>query len=456
MKLNAYEVARVTEGELRKVKPDVIFTGVAVDSRLVSQGDLFVALPGERTHGKNFVGEAIEKGALAVLLDDEEGVDIPRIVVKDAGDALMKMAKYVRKRLETVTVIAITGSVGKTTTKEMIRQVLQGKYRVYCNPKSYNSRIGVSISLINAPEDTEVIVQEIGAQKPGEVLPLARLTQPQIAVLTKIARAHLEFFKDIGGIAREKGSLFEVLPEDGFAVLNSGSPALRTVEEFIPKRVRRITYGLDGGDFSAEKIEVYRKGSTFWVRGIRFDLQVPGIGFVEDALAAVAVGSVMGIGLFDSSRGLREFSPPPGRMDRKRVGDIEIIDDSYNANPDSMELLLKTVTETDGEGRVVFVIGDMLELGFYSREIHREMGHIFAKSGHKELVTVGELAREMGKSAKREGVKNVFSFRDWREASEFLKGYLREGDRLVLKGSRAMELDRIIEALGEIYEKTVK
>lgn len=446
MILSTNEIIEVTGGKLSRLRGGETFSRFVVDSREASLGALFIALPGERVHGKDFAWEACQNGAIGVLSDQEIDSEVPQIVVNDAKEALFHLAAYARERLKNATIIGITGSVGKTTTKDMIASILEEKFRVFKSPRSFNSQIGLPLTLLNAPSDTQVLISEVGSQRPGELRPLASLLSPKIGVLTRLARAHLVFFNNITGVAKEKRVLFELLPEDGFAILNKDTPAFSLVEEAVPPSIKTITYGIESGDISVSDVMLKEFESIFWIEGIRFRLPLPGKGFVEDALAAIAVSSLMGVTLPEAANNLSLFKPQPGRMQRITLGDIEIINDAYNSNPDSLSMLLRAIPEVSNK-RVIFVLGDMLELGLYEIDLHKEVGHLFATLGHKELVTVGNLAKEIAKTAKKIGVQNVHSFEGIPEAATFLKGYLKPGDRVVLKASRAIGIDVLIEEL---------
>jgi len=452
MILSIGEIAEVTGGRIVNLREGEYFKSFVVNSREATPGSLFIALQGERVHGKDFAEEACQNGARGVLVDEEIDRNLPQIVVENTKEALQSLASYVRVKLKNVTIIGITGSVGKTTTKDMIASVLERHFKVFKSPRSFNSQIGVSLTLLNTPPDIQVLVSEVGSQKPGEIRPLVTLLSPRIGVLTKIARSHLAFFNNITQVAKEKRILFELLPEDGFAVLNKNSPALSLIEEAIPPGAKKLTYGIERGDICAKDLVFDDFESTFWVEEIRFRLPIPGSGVVEDALAAISVASLMGITLPEAAQVLSLFKPPPGRMERIFLGDIEIINDAYNSNPESLSVLLHSIPEIDGR-RVIFVLGDMLELGLYSVDLHREAGHLFATLGHKELITIGNLAREIARTAKKMGVVNVYSFDSVPEAAQFLKEYLVPGDRVVLKASRAVGVDSLIEELkkGEHY-----
>jgi UDP-N-acetylmuramoyl-tripeptide--D-alanyl-D-alanine ligase len=449
MKLTLFEIQRLLGARVRGIKGDLEFFGFVTDSREAFPGSLFVALRGERRDGKKFSQDALAKGALAVLVDREVSPNIPQIVCEDTKKALFKLAHYAREKLMDVEVVAVTGSVGKTTTKGMIARVLSKKFRVYESPRSYNSSIGVPLTLLNAPTDIDILVAEVGAQKPGELMPLVSLLSPKVGVITKIAKTHLQYFGDVMSVAKEKRVLLESLPEGGVAVLNQGTPALSVLLDGIPRGVRLLTFGIGTGDISAREVKSDLDGSSFKIRDISFRLPYPGKGFVENALAAVSVGSLFGITLPDAANTLRNFEALPGRMERIRVGSYEVINDSYNSNPDSLGELFRAISERDGR-RTIFIVGDMLELGQEGPRLHREMGTLFAELGHRHLITVGKLAKEGAKEAKRGGVREVYSFDKIEDLSHFLREYLGPGDLLVLKASRAVQLERVLEYLKKL------
>lgn len=453
--------------------PDEPLAGVWVDSRLVAPGGVFVALRGERQDGHDFVGDAFARGARAALVsrwpDLEqlylrvtagEPLPVPAegerawpicIRVPDTLVGLQDLAAYWRARFQ-VRVVGVTGSVGKTTTKELAYSVLRRRYRSLKSEGNYNNEIGLPLTLLQLEPHHERVVLEMGMYQLGEIARLAEISRPAVGVVTNVGPVHLERLGTIERVAQAKAELVEALPPDGVAVLNHDDPMVRAMADRTPARV--FFYGLTPeADLWADQIESFGLEGIrfrFHYRGERLHVRVPLLGrhSVHTALRAAAVGLVEGLtweeivgGLQDVSAQLRLVSVPGPNGSR-------ILDDTYNSSPASCLAALNLLAELDG--RRIAVLGDMLELGGYEHEGHCKVGRRAADVVSK-LITVGPRARIIGEEALRSGMApdDVTILETNEEAIRVLQEMVQPGDIILVKGSRGMRMEQIVLALGE-------
>ncbi len=463
IKLSLKELIQLTRGELLTGGSDnsSFIEGVSIDSRTLEKGNLFVALEGEQFDGHKFIRQAVDKGASCVLVKKnrvesvDEGVKrrIAMVGVEDTKKTLLDLGSWYRKKFN-VRAVAITGSNGKTTTKDMIAEVLSKSYKVIKSPRSYNTQIGVPLTLFNLSPEVEVLVVELGASMLGEIKMLTRISLPEMGVITNITSAHLEFFGSFENVVRAKFELLENMPEDKTAVLNSDDESLFARMKKEKRKV--VTFGIDRKvDFRAEDISYSKRGEVRFKLNGKFPVQLKLLGRhnVYNALAAFAVGDLLGVDAEKITHTLRDFTSPPLRMEQVEFNGIKVINDSYNANPASMENALNAIRQIKTTGRKVAVLGDMLELGEKTQTFHRELGNKVAKSGIDILITVGKLAKWVGQGAEGKGLEkdSIKSFEDKREAIEFLRENLKGGDLVLVKGSRRMKLEDLVESLRKIY-----
>lgn len=433
---------------------------VSTDTRTLSGSALFFALSGERFDGHAFVEEAKRRGALASVVARRRAGDLPPeagpyLSVDDPLAGLERLASWNRGRAG-LRVVAVTGSVGKTTTKGFIAAILSRAFRVRAAPKSFNNRVGVATTLIQADADTEVVVAELGASAPGEIAHLSRIARPDAAVVTEIAPAHLEGFGDLDGVAAAKAEIFEGLADGGAAFIRRGVHGFERLAAAARGPVR--TFGWDAGDYAVRGCRRAGRGFDFELEdpeGARRDLSlpVPGRHNVLNAVAAVAVARELGTPWEEVREGLLRCSLPPSRLGVFEAGGVEIIDDSYNANPASMAAAISEALAL-GDGvsaeprRLVAVLGEMLELGRESRRLHEELGAAIAPAPLALLVTVGPGARPIGEGARARGAAFAIAHvGSAAEALEVLGRELRMGDRVLLKGSRRIGLDAVASEL---------
>ena len=442
------EIEVVTGGKLLDADPEKEIKGVSTDSRTVKEEDLFFAIRGPKFDGADFAMEAVEKGASCVILPFGKGPsNIPRILVDSPILALGRLANYKIKKMST-RVIGITGSVGKTTTKELIYTLLSARFKVYKSKKSYNNNIGLPLTILNAPQDIDYLVLEYGTNHPGEISYLTYIARPHIAVLTRVARSHLEFFVNTLNVAIEKAGLFEALPPRGIAIVNAETIHLNEIERRIPPLVKKIFYGVEKGDVKPVRYTLEEDKTKFLVDGEELILPIPGKGMLENAMAAIVVAKELGIPLHEMKELLRNFRDESMRMEIINLeSGFKIVNDAYNSNPDSLLELFKTFREHKGK-RLIFVLGDMLELGDKAPELHREAGEQFVATGHKILFTCGELAKFISEEAAKRGAE-VHHFQSKRDLQDALLNFVKQGDIILFKASRAMQFEDIIKNLEE-------
>ncbi|MCI5837382.1 MAG: UDP-N-acetylmuramoyl-tripeptide--D-alanyl-D-alanine ligase [Veillonellaceae bacterium] len=441
------EIRRATGATLVSGSAARPTTSVATDSRTIAAGALFVALRGERFDGHDFVAKAVESGAAAVLVEravDNLPANVAQWVVSDTLRALQDLARFHRRRFS-IPVVAVTGSNGKTTTKEMIAAVLAEKYLVCKTEKNYNNEIGLPLTLLQLTEEHGACVVEMGMRGRGQIAELAAVAEPTVGVVTNVGVAHIEILGSQKEIAAAKQELIEALPETGTAVLNVDDP--RVAEMAGVARCRVIGCGFQPSAMVRAIDVQYAEGRTKFTCRL-FDevfaltLQLLGEHNVYNALLAIAVGRVLGVNSRRIRQAFQNLSPEGQRQEVVRLGGIQFINDAYNANPVSLAMALKTLFQF-GEGRKVAVLGDMLELGERARAFHREMGTAVAQVGVAVLLTVGDLAAEMIEPAAAAGVE-THACRSTKEALAVLRELLHDGDIVLVKGSHSMHMENII------------
>ncbi len=456
--LTVQELAEQVKGRLLSAKAGFLkvkFTGVSIDSRSVTAGNLFVALPGEKNDGHNFVSQAVKNGASAVLVQEGRAEkikleDVPVIQVPDTKIALQELAYHYRRKFD-LPVVAITGSNGKTTTKEMIASVLSKKYRVLKSQKSFNTLIGVPLTIFELSPETEVLVVELGTSQFGEIYKLAELAQPTLAVLLNIAPAHLESFGSLENVAKAKFELLEKLPEDQPVFLNLDDRILS--KRAKTERHKVISYGIESrADYQAIEVIISGNGHLdFKIKQNAIRLSLLGRHNVYNALAAYAVADYFKLPASDISQALEDFQPAQLRMEILEIKGAKILNDSYNANPASMAAALEALAVSKTSGRRIAVLGDMLELGEETVKLHQQVGQKIFELKIDLLVTVGSLAEHIARGAVRNGIpaSAIRSLEDKKQAANYLLRIIKPGDTLLLKGSRGMKMEEVLQYIQE-------
>ena len=438
-------------------------SGIGTDTRTLRPGELFVALKGERHDGHRFLRKALEKGASGLLvsslpprLRDELGPGGPAVIlVDDTLVALQDLALMMRCRSR-CTAIGITGSCGKTTTKDLLASILGVRHRVVASQGSFNNEVGVPLTLLRLRPETDFAVLEMGSRAPGHIRDLARLALPDVGVITMIGRAHLQTFGDLRKVMRSKSELLQALPEGGTAVLNADDPFFEDMRRMSPCRVLAFGTGRRA-EVRGSGISTAEGGGvsfTLEIRGggkRRIDLNLPGRHNAYNALAAAAAALAAGADLEEIEGGLMNAVATEWRMEMiRKAREITIINDAYNANPESMRAALEAMNEIAARSRAIAVLGDMAELGSQSEQAHREVGSMAVDYGTDVLITVGRKARLIARTARERGLPkgSVFTAGDVDEAAAILRAILEPGDVVLIKGSRFMGMERLVEMVA--------
>ena len=451
------ELAQLLGAQIIRGDPELVVRRFSTDTRTVQSGDCFIALQGPNFDGHEFLNVAAERGAsAAVVSHPTRASNSPSVLallqVPDTLTALHKLATNYRRLMPLSTrVVAVTGSSGKTTTKEMIAAVLGQRFNVVKTEGNMNNHIGLPLNLLRLDEKTDFGVFELGTNHPGEIRALAELAQPNVGVITNIGLAHAEFLGDEEGVMREKASLLSALPASGFAVLNVDDKWLPEMRARMRGSVVRI--GIENfADVRATDIQLngcvkFRLHLAKKREEVTVRLQTLGRHQVYNALEAAAVGNIFGMSLDEIREGLENVEFPHLRMEIIERAGIRYVNDCYNANVPSMRAALQTLRETATDGRKIAVLGDMLELGAHAQAAHLDVGACAANTGCELLITVGQSARWIAEGATEAGMERhkVFPAISAGEAAEALNSLAREGDTVLIKGSRRVGLERILE-----------
>jgi UDP-N-acetylmuramoyl-tripeptide--D-alanyl-D-alanine ligase len=445
------DVAEVLGG--RMVGEDVTVASVVVDSRRASDGSLFFALRGENTHGHAFVADAISAGSSAAVVSDPGALAGPGIVVPDVLEALSVLAADERRNSD-AKVVGITGSTGKTSTKDLVTAVLSSRLTVRGSAGSFNNEVGLPLTILEATEETDVLVCEMGARGIGHIAKLAEVASPDVGIVTNVGVAHIEMFGSKDNIARAKGELVEALDEAGTAILSADDAVVRGFADRTSARV--VTFGTSAdADVRAEGVELGPDGCAAFT--MAFDrgsepvqLAVAGEHMVPNALAAAAAGLSLGLSLSRVAESLRDARISRWRMETfTTASGVVVINDAYNANPTSMAAALKTARWIARDTRMGAVLGQMAELGAHSREEHERVGELAARLHIDRLVTVGTDSLPLALAAVREGVEpeSVASYEGADEALDDIRRWAMSGDVVLFKASRVVGLERLAEAM---------
>ncbi len=444
--MNSAELATLLKGKLLGSRY-AFAKGFSIDSRRVKQGDVFIALRGQKDDGHNYLGEAFSKGAVGAIVQ-RDGCEPPPgkflIKVKDTFEALRDIARYRRKTYRGK-VIAVAGSVGKTTTKELIHHLLCSVGRAYKSEGNLNSRIGLPLVLANMDMDSDFAVLELGASAVGDVLELTKLSEPKVRVITALGEEHLEGFGSIENVIKGNGEIFWGFGGDDCAVI----PAY--AKRFYPLEGGRVlTFG-DGGDIRADNVALSLKGTSFEFMGHEVSIPVLSKGIVDNVLASLGVVHVLGYEPPELIHRLRGFKPPQGRMNLIKLGDAYLIDDTYNANPPSVRNALETLALVGRNSKKVALLGDMLELGKESEKLHREVGKLVVKLGIDFAIFYGTEMKFAYDACQKVGGNCVYTMHK-EEVIELVLKWLRHKNIILIKGSRGMRMEFFLEKIRGIVE----
>jgi UDP-N-acetylmuramoyl-tripeptide--D-alanyl-D-alanine ligase len=452
--LSLRKIAEFAQGSLTAGDAALIVSKISTDSRTLEPGDLFVPLRGENFDGHEFVERASERGAVGAMVEESWKGTVPKtftlIRVPDTLLGYQNLAANYRRSL-LLKVIAITGSNGKTSTKDFVAATLSRGFRVTKTEGNFNNHVGLPQTMLAASSSDEIAVWEIGMNHPGEIAALSKLAAPDAAIITNVGLAHIEFMGSREAIAAEKGALAEAVGAEGTVILNADDP----YSQGIAKRTRAkvVLAGIENGSVHANEVRQSPTGCEFTIlegaHRCRAQLPVPGIHMVQNAMLAVAAGRAFGLSLEDCAAGLASAPLAKARLQIKEINGIQFIDDSYNANPDSMRAALRTLVELDADGRRIAVLGQMSELGEESERGHREVGEAAAAFGIDELIAVGPAGAEIARAAQKAGLKKSIAVAAAEDAAELLGETASPGDLILVKGSRSARMERVLESFSK-------
>ena len=454
--LTLNKIAQLAKGLLAQGDGEQIIERVSTDSRTLQPGDLFVPLRGENFDGHKFVEQASERGALGAMVEEGWQGVTPKtfalIRVPDTLQGYQNLAANYRRSLP-LKVIAITGSNGKTSTKDFVAATLARRFRVTKTEGNFNNHVGLPQTMLAASASDEIGVWEIGMNHPGEIAALAKLAAPDAAIITNVGLAHIEFMGSRDAIAAEKGALAEAIGAEGTVILNADDPFSQALAERT--RAKVILAGIENGSVRANEVTQSPTGSEFTIlegaHRCRAQLPVPGIHMVQNAMLAVAAGRAFGLSLEDCAAGLASAPLTKARLQIKEINGIQFIDDSYNANPDSMKAALRTLVELDADGRRIAVLGQMNELGEESERGHREVGEAAAAFGIDELIAVGGTGSEIARAAQEAGLEQSTFVAAAEDAARLLGKTAAPGDLILVKGSRSARMERVLEVFAQSH-----
>lgn len=456
MKMSLHEVMKATRGKMILGNPQEIITGISTDTRTIRSGDLFVALRGEHHDGHDHIAQAFQKGAAGALVESlkpSERKKYPHVVVtKDSLKALGLIAKEWRHRFN-IPVIAVTGSNGKTTTKDMIAAVLESKFRILKTEGNFNNWIGLPQTVFKLEPKFQKMILEMGMNHKGEIDWLAQVASPEVAVITHIGRAHIENFKNQYGIACAKGELLRHISQKGLAVLNADDSYFEALKKMTRARVMSFGFSKKA---TAQILSIDSKhlDKTFFEiklenKKMGFEIPLGGAHNVHNALAAIIVGRYYGVSFEKIKSALKNYQPEKKRMEILHLTrGIDVINDSYNANPDSVSAAIHYLKSFKGRTRVL-VLGDMFELGKNAATYHKEIGEMVAKSGIENLWVVGQKSLHTYKGAVSSGMKkpHVHHVKNIESLLPDFYNQINDGDLVLIKGSRGMKMERLTSAL---------
>jgi UDP-N-acetylmuramoyl-tripeptide--D-alanyl-D-alanine ligase len=444
MKLALRSVAKCFRLE---VGSDLVATGWSIDSRTARAGDVFFALRGPNHDGHDYVREVLGKGAVAAVVDLD--MDVPAQAgevfrVPDVLQALQQLASFARAEWGGE-VIGVTGSAGKTTTKDIIAEMLSEAGPVAKNEGNLNNHVGLPLSLLRLDENARVAVMEMGMNHAGEIRTLAQITRPRVGVVTNVGWAHIEAFESIDGIAAAKRELIDELPADGTAVLNADDPRVASFRDSFAGR--SVLYGQSAdAHVRAEDVEYSLDRVRFRVGDVPFETQLTGRHNVSNILAGLAVARVQGIDLARLTGRVRNLKPAKMRGERFEHQGILIYNDCYNSNPDAVRAMVDVLRDTPARGRIA-ILGEMLELGHWAEPLHRDVGNYVAQSGISVLIGIRGAARLMVDAAQLAGLRTdaAFFLDDPREAGRLARSLAQPGDAILFKGSRGVRVELALE-----------
>lgn len=459
MKKNEFTVEiiqKVCNGKIKSEGKNKIINKFCNDTREIKNGDIFISIKPEKGEGVQYIAEAFNKGALGCITEYELSDDFINkhkdktiIQVEDSIKAMQELAKY-KRELYDIPVVGITGSVGKTTTKEMIASALAKKYKISKNKGNYNNHIGVPLTILDWEDDIEVAIVEMGMNHLGEIRELTNIAKPTIAVITNIGTAHIGFLGSRENILKAKLEILEGLPKNGKVVINNDNDMLNKVNV---QEYEKVTYGIDNESiYMAESINVTEETTEYTVKidGKEYNVFIPSSGkhFVLNSLCAITVGKLLNVEIEKMIDAISKFENTGKRIEIKEINNIKMVNDYYNANYDSVKAALEVLNKINAK-RKVAILGDMKELGKYEEELHRNVGKEIINNKVDVLITVGNLARYIAQEAKELGLKQVYTFERNEECIANLNNIIKEEDAVLIKASKAMHFEEIAKNMEE-------
>jgi UDP-N-acetylmuramoyl-tripeptide--D-alanyl-D-alanine ligase len=445
------QIAEFARAKVEGGNREAVIERISTDSRTIKPGELFVALRGENFDAHDFLGQVVERGAAGAIVSQNAPSNLPAqfaiLRATDTLDAYQTLAANYRKSLP-LKVLGITGSNGKTSTKDFAASILGRAFRVTKTEGNFNNHVGLPRTILEANRPDEVAVWELGMNHPGEIAALARIASADAGIITNIGIAHIEFMDSREAIAREKGALAESIHPNGFVILNADDEFSASIAKRTSARV--IFAGINAGTVRAIDVDQSASGSEFTIveeaHRTRAQLPVPGLHMVQNAMLAVAAGRAFGVSLEDCAAGLASAPLTKARLQMREINGVQFIDDSYNANPDSMKAALRTLIELESDGKRIAVLGKMFELGAESERGHREVGETAATLGVDHLIAIED--DTIARAARDAGLENTAIVSDTNEAADLLCEIAEPGDLVLVKGSRSARTERVMEAFA--------
>ena len=450
------KIVEICNGKLLSGDENIQVKTYSKDTRTLNKGDMYLGIKGEKINGNDYIEQAFINGAIGCITDENVNEEIinkykkEKVIIKveNTIKAIQELAKY-KRSLYNIPVIAVTGSVGKTSTKDIIANVLGQKYKVLKTEGNMNNHIGLPMTLLKLKDHTAVVV-EMGMNHFGEISLLTNIAKPTGCVITNIGTSHIGNLGSRENILKSKLEILEGLDKDGFVLINNDNDLLHDWAK-KEKKYKVYTYGLENNStYMAKKVTILENSSEFEINGIKGNVPVGGIHFVYNSVCAFAVGDILNVEKEKIIKGISEFKLTAKRMDTEVIQDnIKIINDSYNASYDSMKAALEVVNNTLAQ-RKIAILGDMLELGDYAKELHEKVGEEVVKNKIDILITIGENAKNIANKAKELKMENVQSFNNIDEAIKNIKEIIKSGDLILLKASNSMNFSKILKELKEI------
>lgn len=448
------ETAKIIAAEA--VSQPAVFCDVVTDTRKIKPGVLFVALKGERFNGEDFAAEAAAKGAAGILVSKScpaeklAGLSVPVLKAEDTLLAYQQLAHAWRMKFE-LPVIAITGSNGKTTTKDLTAAVLSSKWKVLKTQANFNNEIGLPLTLLQLTKEHEAAVVEIGMRGLGQIAAMAPMAAPSLGIVTNVGETHMELLGSLENIAKAKAEMVEAIPSGGTVILNADNAYVAAMRSKAKPGVRVLTFGIEQeADIRGGAIRMQGQRTKFMAafqhERHEFSLSMAGRHNVCNALAAIAAGVSFGFTAEEIQRGLDSLEVTKMRFECRQVGEYQVINDAYNASPMSMTAAIDTLAEV-AKGRKIAVMGDMLELGSVAVEAHENVGRELAAKNVDALLTRGEMGEYIARGAEESGMQQVYRCASHEEAGSVLHKILQPGDTVLFKGSRGMQMEKIIDLL---------